>query len=637
MMTMARASLRRVAAWLPATGDHPGSGRSVPGGKTSQRPGAGTVAGSHAATRRRNVPVLIGVLAFCGCSSPVTFEQRTLREALRAEDRAWPAAELSGESRAEIEWRGLTPSLDAAGELAAVGTPRATLAAAELYLLAALDEGDRERRAGLLLDAAGVAQRRLTMDETTGPPTWRAWQIHRYAAAGLVEDGWLLDGGRIVEAFDVGGREVRVVVRRAKEAGAVPDIRRLRAADLMAIDGFDRRHRRYGVGTPIVCYRDPAPGRADRPSESHYPDEGIAFDLTALLDVTEDRATLELLDPHEVGEVELAGRTRPLAADFSAAYAVLGQHAEVTREAWLYLLEPGRGRERLGIYMLEPYQPDEIPVLLIHGLLSSPAAWHEVQNAINGDERLRERYQVWNYFYPTGYPWALSGLYLRRGLRDIENRLGPGALDGTVIVAHSMGGLVAKGAVTDSADGQLWAGVHARPLGELGLPAETEAFFRDGFHYGPVEGVGRVVMMSVPLTGAPMATGWLAQLGRSFVTLPDEATGHAEALRRHAADGIRPWFRERGVLVPDGIEELSPEMPVVRAMAGMPVVGGVPVHLIWGEQDGVVPRESALAAEAESTLVLDGTGHGSLLDPVAVREVTRILHQHLDELDAAGD
>ena len=200
-----------------------------------------------------------------------------------------------------------------------------------------------------------------------------------------------------------------------------------------------------------------------------------------------------------------------------------------------------------------------------------------------------------------------------------------------------MGGLVAKGAVTDSADGQLWAGIHARPLGELGLPAETEAFFREGFHYRPVGGVGRVVLMSVPLTGAPMANGWLAQLGRSFVALPADATGHAEVLRREAGAGVRPWFKERDVLVPDGIEELSPEMPIVRAMAGMPVIAGVPVHLIWGDQDGVVPRESALAAEAESTLVLDGTGHGSLLDPVAVREVTRILHQHLDELDAADD
>ena len=339
---------RRVAAWLLAAGDGPGSCWSFQHRVTGRSRAAGTAAGSHAATRRPVGPVLILVSALVGCQSPVTFEQRTLRGALRAEDQAWPAAGLGGESRAEIAWRGLSPSLDAAGELAAVGTPRATLAAAELYLLAALDAGDRDRRAGLLLDAAGAAQRRLTMDETTGPPTWRAWQVHRYAAAGLVEDGWLLDGGRVVDQFAAGGREVRVVVRRAKEAGAVPDIRRFRAADLMAIDGFDRRHRRYGVGTPVVCYRDPAPGRQDRPGESHYPDEGIAFDLTALLDVTDDGATLELLDPHEVEAVELAGRTRPLAADFSAAYAVLGQHAEVTREAWLYLLEPGRGSGAAG-------------------------------------------------------------------------------------------------------------------------------------------------------------------------------------------------------------------------------------------------------------------------------------------------
>ena len=55
-----------------------------------------------------------------------------------------------------------------------------------------------------------------------------------------------------------------------------------------------------------------------------------------------------------------------------------------------------------GMYIMQPYDRERIPVVLVHGLWSSPITWIEVINEIWGDAELRARYQVWLYLYPTG-------------------------------------------------------------------------------------------------------------------------------------------------------------------------------------------------------------------------------------------
>ena len=56
--------------------------------------------------------------------------------------------------------------------------------------------------------------------------------------------------------------------------------------------------------------------------------------------------------------------------------------------------------------MLEPYDPDRIPVVLIHGLTSIPQMWLPTISAIESDPELRGRYQFWVFAYPTGDPIA---------------------------------------------------------------------------------------------------------------------------------------------------------------------------------------------------------------------------------------
>ena len=52
-------------------------------------------------------------------------------------------------------------------------------------------------------------------------------------------------------------------------------------------------------------------------------------------------------------------------------------------------------KDKAGLYLVEPYQPGKIPVVLVHGLLSSPLTWAPLFNDLMADPKLRQRYQFW--------------------------------------------------------------------------------------------------------------------------------------------------------------------------------------------------------------------------------------------------
>ncbi len=37
----------------------------------------------------------------------------------------------------------------------------------------------------------------------------------------------------------------------------------------------------------------------------------------------------------------------------------------------------------MGLYMFQPYEPGKIPVLMVHGLWSSPMTWVEMYNDLH--------------------------------------------------------------------------------------------------------------------------------------------------------------------------------------------------------------------------------------------------------------
>lgn len=96
-----------------------------------------------------------------------------------------------------------------------------------------------------------------------------------------------------------------------------------------------------------------------------------------------------------------------------------------------------------GIYFLEPYDPSRIPVIFIHGAAGSPQDWRYAMEKLD-----KKRYQAWFYFYPSGARLDNAALALNRGVKQLHDRYHFHRLH---VVAHSMGGLVARRFVVENA------------------------------------------------------------------------------------------------------------------------------------------------------------------------------------------
>ena len=92
-----------------------------------------------------------------------------------------------------------------------------------------------------------------------------------------------------------------------------------------------------------------------------------------------------------------------------------------------------------GIYFLEEYDPDRIPVLFVHGIKGYPQEFSTLIASLD-----RERFQPWFYFYPSGVHLDLIASHLSETLLSLRAQT---SFDEVAVVAHSMGGLVARAAI----------------------------------------------------------------------------------------------------------------------------------------------------------------------------------------------
>jgi pimeloyl-ACP methyl ester carboxylesterase len=90
----------------------------------------------------------------------------------------------------------------------------------------------------------------------------------------------------------------------------------------------------------------------------------------------------------------------------------------------------------VGIYFIEPYSADKVPILFVHGANGTPIGWKKIVAQID-----RTRYQPWFYYYPSGFRLG----DISRALNIILTRLHDTyQFNALYITAHSMGGLVSR-------------------------------------------------------------------------------------------------------------------------------------------------------------------------------------------------
>ncbi len=294
---------------------------------------------------------------------------------------------------------------------------------------------------------------------------------------------------------------------------------------------------------------------------------------------------------------------------------------------------------------LEPYQADKIPLILVHGLISNPATFLEMADAVRADPLLRSRYQIWVFRYPTGDDFLESAAALREQLANAfachGNRAGRGettdinhCTQRAVIVGHSMGGLLSKLQVIDSGD-RLWRSIANVPFEQLQGSPKALADLEKSFFFHASPNIGRVIYIATPHQGSPWASRCI---GRLAASLAGDREREEQDYLEIARDNPGAFSGDFSDSSPSSVELLRPSSQLLQSLASTASSPHVIVNSIIGDHcplpragpsDGVVPVDSAYRLEAETTTIVDAT-HTSILSSFEAQQaLLRILKTHL--------
>lgn len=322
--------------------------------------------------------------------------------------------------------------------------------------------------------------------------------------------------------------------------------------------------------------------------------------------------------------------TLPVA--FSGAQTLSGRRLPAQRDYWTAFRKPSQFNAT-GLYLLEPYQPGRIPLVLIHGLASDALTWDETITYLRSDPDVVARYQIWCYQYPTGNPYLQTAADLRKELIRTRETLDPTrsdpAFDQTVLVGHSMGGLIAKLQVSYS-DDKLWRAVSDTPLNaalESGpLPDDTVS----ALLFEPVPFVKKVVYVATPQRGSNWAENPIGKLGQWLIEVPRQVQEEYNGLIR----GNPGLFRNPANKPPTSLDHLFPGNSIMQATSQLRGSSLVSSHSIIGTgyllpdfytSDGVVEVASARVPDVRTEYFVRATHSGILRHPAAAAELTCIL------------
>jgi len=98
----------------------------------------------------------------------------------------------------------------------------------------------------------------------------------------------------------------------------------------------------------------------------------------------------------------------------------------------------------IGVYFLERYQPTKTPVLFVYGAAGSPQDWKTFFSKID-----RKKYQPWFFYYPTGRRLDEMAEALNTAVKSLYGHY---RFERLHVVAHSMGGMVARSFVVKNVE-----------------------------------------------------------------------------------------------------------------------------------------------------------------------------------------
>jgi len=410
-------------------------------------------------------------------------------------------------------------------------------------------------------------------------------------------------------------------------------------ADQFRVQGLSVRNREAGVGSPVIAVW---PAETTMGLRRAMPATVLLRLRGSLADFATDHnsAALELYSPFEATKVTIGQATVPLESDLTTFRAYTLNQSTIWKLGKMDFLAPA---ERIPSQLLlnQPFAPDRIPVVFVHGTFSSPVTWAEMANSLTADPVLRQRYQIWSFLYGSGNPLIQSVTDLRAALTAELQRRDPegtnAVLRQMVVIGHSQGGLLTKGTVVDTGD-QIWRVLSTNRLEDLKIDDAQRAELRRKFFLEPLPFVRRVVFISTPHRGSYLAGGFVRGLARRLVSLPGAMVSRSKDLLLLAeGSDAGKFFHGK---MPTSLDGMSPKNPGLLAMAEIPVSPPITAHSIVAVKgdgdyhegrDGLVAYQSAHVDYAESEFIVRSF-HTCLDQPATIEEVRRILHKHLKEL-----
>ena len=416
------------------------------------------------------------------------------------------------------------------------------------------------------------------------------------------------------------------------------------------VKGLKNHYRTFGLGVPLIVIR---PKKDQQAIDDKYYPEKLSFAATAFLRLLpcsdgsgKWQALLELYDPLETSEIVVQNTFVPLETDITTPLAYFLNETKLNRLAIQGLIHPGRllMRHPRGLQMIEPYDPNKIPVIMVHGLWSSPLTWMEMFNDLRALPEIRRRYQFWFYLYPSGEPFLASAARLREDLAEVRMSLDPRrenpAMDQMVLVGHSMGGLVARLQTVDSGN-DFWKAVSKHDFSKVRGDPEQIGELRKRFFFEANPDVKRVVTLGTPYGGSRFVNGATRWLSRKLIALPDMVVNMHRQLAKQ-----NPDLFTGGPPIPTSIDMLSPNSPFLSALKNARrapwvsyhnVVGDAPGtgfgEFVTGRGDGVVPLTSARTDDARSEIVVPADHVSVHRHPRSILETQRVLTEHLNGVD----
>ena len=129
-----------------------------------------------------------------------------------------------------------------------------------------------------------------------------------------------------------------------------------------------------------------------------------------------------------------------------------------------------------GLFFLQEFDEEKIPVLFIHGANGTALDWKEVIGSMD-----RERFQPWVLYYPSGGRLDMISNYMIQAMTTLKNRH---KIQKLYVIAHSMGGLLARAFIMKHSEGESTVKIALSMT--INSPMQGMGSAKSGVEYSPI-------------------------------------------------------------------------------------------------------------------------------------------------------